>query len=342
MILASGFLNQLQSEQFQVQPIYLLYGEEPLFLRDCYDGLRTRLQQQGYLTGEVYEVEANFDWQTLQMETQAGSLFADTRMLLVNMPKGTPGKEGTQFIQDWCRITAGQFPELVIVFQCERLDSRQLKSKWVTAIESAGLVVQAKPVPKPQLPKWCQQKAASLGLRLQDEAANLLAERVEGNLLAADQELLKLSLLLPQNSVVDGQTILDNVVDQAHYQLFALASAVLNGGSDYSLQMLMRLRQEGIEPPVVLWLLTKELRQLIELSQKMQAVSLSQAFQQCRVWQSRQSEYKAALQRQGLMDWQQLLKYALPIDLMIKGIQPTLNEDEIWLKLAELVSKMAH
>lgn len=341
MILATAFQKQLESASFQVQPIYLLYGEEPLFLRDCYDGLRQNLVSQGYLAGDVYEVEANFDWQSLKMETQAGSLFADSRMILVNMPKGSPGREGTAFIQEWCQYAQALPPEIVIVIQCERLDSRQTKSKWVSAIESSGLVVQAKPVPVNALPNWCQQKAQSLGLTLELEAASLLAERVEGNLLAADQELLKLSLLLAPGSVIAVQTILDNVVDQAHYQLFALSSALLNGRVEYSQQMLMRLRQEGIEAPVILWLLSKELRQLIELSQLTQQVSLAQAFKQCRIWQSKQSEYGSALKRQGLMNWQGLLKSALKIDLMIKGISPTLSEEEVWFGLSELVSKMS-
>lgn len=334
-------MNQLKAASFAIQPIYLLYGEEPLFLRDSYDGLRKILQSQGYLTGDVYDVDANFDWRSLQMETQAGSLFSDRRMILVNMPKGSPGREGGLFIQQWCQFVQTLPPETVIVVLCERLDSRQLKSKWVVAIESAGLVVQAKPVPINALPNWCLQKAQSLDLSLEPEAARLLAERVEGNLLAADQELLKLSLLLPAGSCITAQTILENVVDQAHYQLFALSSAVLNGQVDYSLQMLMRLRQEGIEAPIILWLLSKELRQLIALAQLSQQSSLGQAFKQCGIWQSKQSEYSSALNRQGVIAWQSLLKSALKVDLMIKGIQPIMTSDEIWLGLSELVSKMA-
>ncbi len=341
MILSSAFLTQLQSAHFQVQPVYLLYGEEPLFLRDSYDALRQKLQNLGFLTGDVYEVEAHFDWQTLKMETQAGSLFSEQRMILVNMPKGNPGKEGGKFIQAWCDFVQTMPPETVIVFQCERLDSRQLKSRWVNAIESAGCVVQAKPVPVNALPNWCQQKASAFGLQLESDAATLLAERVEGNLLAADQELMKLSLIFGSDAVISVQTILEHVVDQAHYQLFALSTAVLNGRVAYSLQMLMRLREEGIEPPVVLWLLSKELRQLIELSQLSQQVSMGQAFKQCRIWSSRQSEFTKALNRQGLSAWQNLLKIALNIDLMIKGIRPTLSADEVWLEMSQLVLKMA-
>ncbi|BCN94020.1 DNA polymerase III subunit delta [Thiomicrorhabdus immobilis] len=341
MILASAFLNQVNSGSLAVKPIYLLYGEEPLFLRDSLDGLKKQLFSLGYMTSESYDVDANFDWQSLQMDTQAGSLFSESRMILINMPKGSPGRDGGKFFQDWCAYVQALPPEIVLVVLCERLDSRQVKAKWVTAIESAGLVVQAKPVPTNALPGWCQTQAQKQGLSLEPEAANLLADRVEGNLLAADQEITKLSLSLPAGSVITAQDILEHVVDQAHYQLFALATAMLNGNTAYSVQMLARLQQEGIEAPVILWLLSKELRQLIELSQLTQQISLNQAFQKCRIWQSRQGEYSSAMQRQGLQQWQALLKQALQIDMMIKGIKPTLNEREVWFGLADLVAKIA-
>lgn len=341
MILASAFLNQVNSGNIEIKPIYLLYGEEPLFLRDSLDGLKKQLFDQGYMTNESYDVDASFDWQSLQMDTQAGSLFSESRMILINMPKGSPGRDGGKFFQDWCAYVQALPPEIVLVVLCERLDNRQVKSKWVTSIESAGLVVQAKPVPSNALPGWCQNQAQKQGLTLESEAANLLADRVEGNLLAADQEITKLSLSLPQGSVITAQDVLEHVVDQAHYQLFALATAMLNGNTAYSVQMLSRLQQEGIEAPVVLWLLSKELRQLIELAQLTQQVSLNQAFQKCRIWQSRQGEYNNAMQRHNLQQWQALLKQALQIDMMIKGIKPTLNDREVWFGLSDLVAKIA-
>lgn len=344
MILASAFLNQLQQGTVGLKPVYLFYGEEALFLRDCVDGLRHHLQSQGYLFGDRYEVDAGFDWQSLQMETQAGSLFSEQRVVMVSMPKGSPGTEGTKFIQEWANLHQAQdglAPEVIVLLECEKLDSRQVKSKWVSAIESAGLVVQAKPVPIQALPGWCQQKANQYGLQLEAEAAALLAERVEGNLLAADQELIKLSLLYPADSLISAQVIAETVVDQAHYQLFALASAALVGRLDYAQQMLTRLRQEGLEAPVILWLLAKEIRQLVELSQLSQKMPLGQAYKQLRIWQSRQNEVGSALHRHDEQYWQALLKEALDVDLKIKGVRKTLNAEEVWMGLAGLVNKLA-
>jgi len=341
LILASAFLNQLNSGNLEIKPIYLLYGEEPLFLRDSLDGLKKQLISQGYMVSEAYDVDASFDWQNLQMDTQAGSLFSETRMILINMPKGSPGRDGGKFFQDWCAYVQALPPEIVLVVLCEKLDNRQTKAKWVTSIESAGLVVQAKPVPINALPGWCQNQAQLQGLTLEREAANLLADRVEGNLLAADQEITKLSLSLPAGTAVTAEHILEHVVDQAHYQLFALATAMLNGKVAYSVQMLSRLQQEGIEPTVILWLLSKEIRQLIELAQLTQQVSLNQAFNQCRIWQSRQGEYAQAIKRHNLQEWQDLLKQAMHIDMMIKGIQPTLTDREVWFGLSDMVAKIA-
>ena len=254
MILATAFLNQLQNGALAPNALYLFYGEEALFLRDSTDALRGFLQGQGYLFGERFEVDGGFDWQSLQMETQSGSLFSEQRVMTLSMPKGNPGKVGTQFIQDWvnlnAQLTQGP-PEVIVIIECEKLDGRQTKTKWFKNIESAGLVVQAKPVPSHALPNWCQQRAMHQNLSLDNEAAALLAQRVEGNLLAADQELIKLGLLHRAHTQITAQMIQDSVVDQAHYQLFALATAMLNGQTDYALQVLHRLRQEGLEAPII-------------------------------------------------------------------------------------------
>lgn len=344
MILAGAFLRQLQAPNFPVQPIYLLYGEEPLFLRDAVDGLKQRLIQQGLQNGDVFEVDTNFDWQTLRMETQSVSLFSERRFVVLSMPKGTPGKEGSEFFQFWSRV-CHQSSDVTLIVLCEKLDFRQVKAKWVQTIESCGVVVQAKQVPANQVADWIQQRALLNGLQLTPEAANLLAERTEGNLLAADQELIKLSLLLATSdgrlAQVDAQTITERVVDQAHYQLFALSSSMLTGRLENALHRLQRLQQEGIEPPIILWLLTKELRTLIELQQLSSQMHLSLAYKQMHIWSTQQAEYSHALQRGCMADWQAGLRQALDVDRKIKGIVPNASDAEIWLGLADVVITLA-
>lgn len=337
MIMAPAYLKQLPQSESAIKPITLVYGEEPLYIRRVVDGWRSSLKAQDYLQRDRYEVDATFKWDELRMETQAGTLFADQRLIELNMPKGTPGKDGTAFIQQWCEISAGNPPEICLLIICEKLDGRQLKSKWVQAIESAGIVVQSRPIEGVALQKWCQQRAQEVGLTLTAEAAALLAERVEGNLLAADQEIEKLGLLFAPGSEIQPQDVVENVADQAHYQLFALSAAMLLGRPQHALQILHRLHQEGLEAPIVLWLLSKEVRLLIAIGQKQAQQPLTQVFKQLGIWSSKQSEFQAALRRHDALYWQALLPKALEVDLMIKGVRPG---DE-WQGLSELVFKIA-
>lgn len=338
MIMAPAYLKQLAQPEAPVQPITLVFGEEPLYIRRLVDAWRSSLKAQGNLQRDRYEVDASFKWDDLKMDTQAGTLFTDQRLIELNMPKGTPGKDGTAFIQYWCGLQQTLPPEICILITCEKLDSRQLKSKWVKAIESVGVVVQSKPIEGMALQKWCQQRAQEAGLSLEAEAAALLSERVEGNLLAADQEIEKLGLLFAKGSAIQPQDIIDNVADQAHYQLFALSSAMLLGRTQYALQILHRLHQEGLEAPIVLWLLSKEIRLLIAIHQRKSQQSLPQVFKQLGIWSSKQAEFQAALARHQLNYWQQLLAKALEVDLMVKGVR---SGDE-WQALSELVFKVAH
>ncbi|WP_044406233.1 DNA polymerase III subunit delta [Thiomicrospira microaerophila] len=338
MILAPALLKQLAQAQMVLPSVMLVYGEEPLYIRRVTDSLRQALVQQGFDQRDRFDIDAQFDWQGLLMETQSGSLFAQKRIIELSMPTGNPGKEGGAFIQAWCNQPAQPEMDLVLIIYCERLDARQTKSKWVQSIESAGLVVQSKPIEPRELPKWCQHQAQNLSLQLDYDAACLLAERVEGNLLAADQELEKLALIKPAGSQVNLQDIEQKVVDQAHYQLFALSSLLLLGKVKDGLHVLQRLKQEGTEAPIVLWLLTKELRLLSELVQKQQQMPLPQVMKNLRIWSSKQQEYTQALRRQNARHWQDCLLQAYQIDRQIKGLQT----GDPWLGLADLLVNMAH
>lgn len=337
MIQTQGFLKQLSSEQLQIPSIILIYGEEPLHIRQSLDEFRSYLKQQNYLQENKHLVDASFNWQNLEMETQAGSLFSDKRLIELNIPKGTPGKNGGDFIQRWANLSTSLPPEICLLITCEKLEAKTTKSKWFQAIESNGIVVQSRQVTLKQLPSWCQTQAQNKGLNLDNEAASLLAERVEGNLLAADQEIEKLSLIFPQNSQVLAQDIIDNIADQAHYQLFALSSASLTGQTTYALQILNRLRQEGLEAPIILWLLAKEVRILIQLIEKQTSQPLGLVYKSLRIWKSKQTEYNQALKRQNLASWQACLALCTQVDFEIKGIKKG-NE---WLSLTQLVVKIA-
>lgn len=337
MIQAQAFLKQLASNQLQIPSIVILYGEESLHIRQSVDAFRDYLKQREYWQRDRFEIEASFDWQSLQMETQAGSLFADKRLIELDIPKGTPGKNGAEFIQKWANTAVSYPPEICILVTCEKLESKTTKTKWFQSIESNGLVVQSRPIELKALPSWCQARANQVGLSLEQEAAMVLSERVEGNLLAADQEMEKLSLIFPQGSQLNVEDITNNVADQAHYQLFALSTAALTGQATYALQILNRLKQEGLEAPIILWLLAKEVRTLIQLIEKQRQTPLSQVYKSLRIWQSKQAEYRQALNRQDLTHWQACLALCAQIDFEVKGIQ----QGDEWLSLNQLVVKIA-
>jgi DNA polymerase-3 subunit delta len=160
---------------------------------------------------------------------------------------------------------------------------------------------------------------------------------VEGNLLAADQELEKLSLLFAAGSVINEAAIRDNVADQAHYQLFALSTAALTGQAAYALQILNRLRQEGLESAIILWLLAKEIRTLVQVLEYEQTQSRVQAFKQCRIWAAKQNEFQQALNRHNLSYWRDLLTQCAQADFEIKGIQ----KGDAWLTLNQIVVKLS-
>jgi DNA polymerase-3 subunit delta len=343
MINATAFIKQLStSSNFVIKPLILIHGEEPLYVQLALDGLRLQLKNNDYLQRDSFEVDGNFNWQELQQETATGNLFADRRIIELHAPTAKFGRQGGAFIQNWLKIVHGTFPEICIVIICEKIEFKQTKSKWFQAIETGGLVIQSRIIEGQNLITWCQTKAQDLGLSLEPEAALLLSQRVEGNLLAANQELEKLSLLF-KGQTLNAQHINESVVDQAHYQLFALSNAMLNGKVEYSLQILNRLKQSGLEQPVILWLLSKELRELINLSQLQQTQPLEQVFKQLRIWQSRQAEYRAVLNRHGLAYLQSLLSIALAIDLNIKGIRQAqgYGKNDAWLGITDLVFKIA-
>ncbi len=340
MIPAVAFIRQLQDSHFAIKPITLIYGEEPLYVRRALDALRANLKGQGYLQRERFDVDANFKWDDLRMETAAGSLFADRRIIELDVPTAKFGRDGGAFIQEWLKMVHDVPPEIGFIILCEKIEYKQKSAKWFKAIEAAGLVVESRSIEGQKLVGWCQQRASEMGLTLDSEAAVLLAERVEGNLLAADQELEKLSLLFPGQSL-NAQHIQDSVADQAHYQLFALSSAMLMGRTQYAIQILQRLRQAGLEQAVILWLLSKELRALINLSQLSQRQPLPAAFKQLRIWPSKQGEYRTALQRHNLAQLQSMLSIALAVDLNMKGLRAGYGKPDAWIGLSELVFKIA-
>ena len=320
MITAEAYLRQPPP----LPPIVLVHGDEPWHQQQVRDALWRQAQAAGLNERVVLEAGADSDWDAIAQQTQAGSLFSAGQYFQLELPKGTPGKAGADFVRRWAQQPPAQ---AALAIFSGRLEARLLKSAWVQAIEQAGLVIQARAVPPMQLPKWCQQQAHAYGLTLTAEAAALLAERVEGNLLAAAQALEVLQLRYGEGARIDVPEIRENVVDEAHYQLFALGDALLFGEVAQALHTLQRLRQTGTDATLIVWLLAREVRLYYQLA-------VGRSPQALKIWRNQQSRYLAAAQRLPAGAWARVLAQLAAIDQMNKG----LRAGDPWIALDSIVN----
>lgn len=310
----------------QLAPVYLLSGEEPLLVQESADTIRAACRKQGFSDRQVFHVDQHFDWQQLLAEVSALSLFAERKLLELRMPGGKPGDAGAQALEYYCQHTN---TDTVLMILCEKIDAR---SKWHKVIDAAGITVPVWPVDAAQLPRWIEQRMRARGLSASSDAVQLLAERVQGNLLAAAQEIEKL-LLYTDAKQIDADTVAATVADSARYDVFKLTDQLLLGQTAAGLRALAGLRGEGVEPPVVLWALTKELRLLYRCAEQIeQGLSIDRAIDGAGVWDKRKPLLKQALQRLRRGPVAELLNLAQRTDAAVKGAA----KDDPWLLLDQL------
>ncbi|WP_194792121.1 DNA polymerase III subunit delta [Pseudomonas sp. UFMG81] len=336
MKLAPAQLNK--HLQGQLAPVYIVSGDDPLLCQEAADAIRATARQQGYDERQVFSADANFDWGNLLLAGASLSLFAQRRLLELRLPSGKPGDKGAAALMEYC---ANPAEDTLLLISLPKLDGSAQKTKWGKAlIEGTHCqFIQIWPVDAQQLPQWINQRLSQAGLSAQRDAVDLIAARVEGNLLAAAQEIEKLKLLAEGNQIT-VETVQAAVADSARFDVFGLVDAILNGEAGHALRMLEGLRGEGVEPPVILWALARELRLLAGLAQQFsQGVPLDKAFSQARppVWDKRRPLVSKALQRLSAQRWAMLLQDAQRIDAQIKGQA----EGSPWTSLARLSLLMA-
>lgn len=315
-------------------PVYLISGDEPFQVDEACQMVRRQCEQQGYSERELFHVDKGFDWQQLQAAAGALSLFAQQRVIEVRLPTGKPGTEGARSLVEYTE----QLPQdTILLIVSAKLDASQTRSKWFKALEQAGVVVQIWPIEKPQLPRWIRQRMQIRGMQPTDGALTMLVDRIEGNLLAADQELEKLRLLFGEGNI-DEHQVAAAVSDSARFDVFTLVDAALAGDAQRTCRVLYGLMGEGIEAVVVLWALAREIRTIHAMSAAMQdGQSVDYVMGQYRVWEKRKPQVRAALQRYPAKRWQGLLWQAGEIDKIIKG----LSSGKAWDELLQLTMKMA-
>lgn len=329
-------LNQLTKQLTNsLSNVYVVTGDEPLLCMEAEDNIRVTARAKGYSERQLFNVETNFDWSILAEEAASLSLFAEKRILEFRLKTATLADKGEAILS----YVANPPQDTLLLIIAPKLDT---KLKWVKVLLESPIcqVIQIWPVETNQLPQWIRQRLAELGLSITVEALELFSLRVEGNLLAAAQEVEKLKLLMGNETAVDVDHIQAMVVDSARFDIFGLVDIALQGDASHSLKMLQGLKAEGAAETLILWTLTKELRALMTLSQLLnQGIPLERAFSQVRppIWSKRQGLFQRAIGRYTSSQWGELLIKAQWVDAQIKG-QAT---GDCWQGLADILLAIA-
>jgi DNA polymerase III subunit delta len=295
-------------------PVYLFAGDEPLQLMEAADAVRAAARARGYTEREVFTADKGFDWGQLEAASDSLSLFAERRILEVRLPTGKPGTQGAKVLEGYAVRPA---EDTLLMVEAGKLDKGAQNSRWVKALEQAGVMIQVWPLTLAETAGWIARRLRSRGLQPDDQAVRLLAERVEGNLMAAAQEVEKLALLRGEGPL-DAEGVLEAVSDAARYTIYDLADAGLAGDTARAVHVLNGLHGEGVDPVLILWALTREVRQLTDIAEKMDAgMPAAQAMKS--VWAKRQPLVRKALSRRRYPAWRRLLAMCAHTDRVIKG-----------------------
>jgi DNA polymerase III subunit delta len=318
----------------QLQTIYLVSGDEPLLVNEAADAIRATARKQGFEERELHVVERGFDWQGLIANSRSMSLFAQRKIVEIRMANAAPGEQGADAIVE----LAGQpAPDTLVLIITAKLDGRTQSSRWVSAVEKNGVLVQVWPIDLPRLPAWIRERLGRHKLQADPAAASLLAERVEGNLLAAHQEIEKLALLVPPGPI-SAETVLDAVADSARFDVLQLGEAAMRGQTARALRILEGLRGEDVEPTLVLWAVNKDLQWIARARGLMRrGQSAESAMNALYVWRPRQNAMGQALSRMNGHTLRNLLLDAERVDRTIKGVE----KGDPWLALERLVARLA-
>jgi DNA polymerase-3 subunit delta len=315
-------------------PIYLISGDEPLLTAEAADLVRSRARNMGYSERTVLTADRKFDWGELALAGSSMSLFAEKRLIELRMPTAKPGTAGAKALADYA---ASPPDDALLLVLTAKMDKRSLQLSWAKSLASAGRVVQVWAPDRSRLPGWIGARMRSAGLKPASGVAELIADRVEGNLLAADQEIRKLSLLLSAGTV-EAEDVARAVADSARYDVFDLVDAVSQGDLARSHRILDGLEGEGVEPTLVLWALVRELRALSTASWASEHGQRDdQALRSAGIWPRRQPAARAAMRRHGREGLLRLIRQAASVDRVIKGSvagQP-------WQALADLTTAAA-
>lgn len=307
--------SQLSSDLAKrLHPIYLITGDEPLQAGEAADAIRFAAKNSGFLNREVFLAEANFDWKQLSFAADSASIFADKKILDLRVPSGKFGTEGGKAISDYCNHLSN---DNLLLINTAKLESAALKSKWVQALDKVGVIVQVFPLESQDLIQWLQQRLVKRGLQVESAGIKIIAARIEGNLLAAAQEIEKLYVLYGTGQL--STAMVENAVaDSSRFDVFKLTEALLARKINRATRILHALKEEGIAAPIVLWAINREARALMELKT---AHNKEAIFKKYFIWDKRKQAIADTLKRLSLSQLQQIFELSAKADRQIKGQQ---------------------
>ena len=333
---------RISTEQLQqhlareLKPLYTIFGDEALLALEAADRIRAKARAEGYTERSVLTVDSGFKWSELAFASQSQSLFATRRILELRIPTGKPGVEGSEALQAYCE---GLPPDTVTLISLPGVEWRAQKSGWFEALERAGAMIEAKPVARKNLPEWLAGRLREQKLETDSETLDFIAERVEGNLLAAHQEVQKLALLLPAGKITHEQ-VSEAVLDVARYDVFSLGEALLEGDVLHLARMMDGLKGEGAAPPLVLWAITDEIRAIGRVLEGLAAGKTPpQLWRDVKVYgMSHQNLMQQNCRRYTREQVESALVHAAKVDRMVKG----LIRGDVWDELLQLALRFAH
>lgn len=312
-----------------VGSLYVIHGEAMLLAIEAADAIRLAAREAGYSEREVIIAEQHFKWTELRNSAQSMSLFSSRKVIDLRIPSGKPGIEGAQALQDHCEHSNA---DTLTLISLPKLESTALKSKWFTALEQHGVVISADEISLNDLPAWIAARLKRQAQSADQDTLAFLAQRVEGNLLAAYQEIQKLALLFPAGPLTFEQ-VQDSVMDVARYDVFKLSEAMLAGDAARYVHILEGLKAEGAATVLILWAIAEDIRALAKVTRAMQqSGNLAGALREARVWGIKQKLIERAVRRFTPVFAERALRQAAQIDKLIKG----LRQGDVWDELLQL------
>jgi DNA polymerase-3 subunit delta len=311
-----------------IAAIYLVSGDEPLLVGEAADAIRGAARAAGYADRSVFFIDRSFAWDEFKYASQSLSLFAERRLFELRIPSGKPDK-GAQLLAELAALPP---PDVVCLVVTGKLDKKAGDAAWVRAVEKHGVWVPIRAVETAALPAWLRERAKQLDVDMEPAAAQLIVDRVEGNLLAAQQELEKLRLLA-NGAPISADLVLRSVGDSSRYDVFQLAEAAAAGDAARALRVLLGLKSEGVEPTLVLWAVLRELRGLWQARERQRLRSGVRGSG----WHLAATPSPRALSRLDQLPLSHLLLQASHTDRVIKG----LAKGDAWSALTGLTGALA-